>query len=83
MPTRWVNEEHKGYGHSEQSRSKHTGYMHPEQHRNPIVVPTFLCTIPRNRRHAPYQQPMAVYIIINKRTLKVSSAEILYELYVN
>jgi hypothetical protein len=41
----------------------------------------FLCTIPKNRRHAPYQQSMAVYY--NKRTLKVSSAEMLYELYVN
>jgi hypothetical protein len=63
------------------ANQKHAERMHPEHHRNSIVVPTFLCTIPKNRRHALCQQSMAVYY--NKRTLKVSSDEMLYELYVN
>jgi hypothetical protein len=40
----------------------------------------FLCAIPRNKRHAPWQQSMAVYY--DNRTLKDSSVEIRYELYV-
>jgi hypothetical protein len=41
----------------------------------------FLCAIPRNKRHAPWQQSMAVYY--DNRTLKDSSVEIRYELYAN
>jgi hypothetical protein len=69
-----VDEEHKGYEHSKQSRSKHTEGMHPEQHCDLIVLAIF---------YAPYIETYNTHPVsnqwqyINKITLKGSTSDII------